>query len=504
MYNTTISWDFANRHRDADGNITLLSGKVFFDYLSSEFKRQPIEDKALTLARLVYFGFDLPAYIVNYQKLHSDYILSSLADTLLCYIQTLRWGEAIHITTEAMQDNMSANELATLLQEELRARYTIWEGIGEDKLIFSRWRDDMLEDMIILSGRNREKIIKILTSADFSREYKDDIRVPKEKLNFKNNKIMTEEEVKAQNPWVEVAEKNQECMKLTINELLETRGITEKDGVKFLRHKFSKDKTVTYYNAKLGEEAKLEDFVTIEDFYRNCHEDFMMYQNTQLTSNFKGVNYIVSFIAESGKRARFIGVYKLDGEPIQLADTPSGKSRSFYNFIATDILQDLKERIIIDWGESTITWHQKLSNKKEILMIGDPLGDLPFPGYMDFTLSRQELERVFEFKYKEWKNALTAVNCIYLITDNNSGKHYVGSTYNTDGIWGRWKCYAETIHGNNKDLIKLINSQDDKYKNKFQYTILQILPLNITPKEAIDREEVYKKKLGSKAHGLNN
>lgn len=288
-------------------------------------------------------------------------------------------------------------------------------------------------------------------------------------------------------------------MKLTINELLETRGITEKDGVKFLRHQFDNEKKVDFYNPETGQDEKLESFVTIEDFYRNRYEDFVKYQNTQYTCNFKGVNYIVSFIAESGTRARFIGVYKLEGEPIAIADAPNGKPKSYYNFIETDYLQDQKSRIIIDWGHPR-GWHEWMNNDKgkEIKMIGDPLGDLPFPGYMDFTLKRSDLERVFEFEYKEWKNALTAVNCIYLITDNSSGQRYVGSTYNTDGIWGRWKCYFDTIHGNAKLLKKLIKEKGEKHKDNLQYTILQILPLNITAKEAVDRENIYKEKLGTR------
>ncbi|MFR9543379.1 MAG: GIY-YIG nuclease family protein [Rikenellaceae bacterium] len=292
-------------------------------------------------------------------------------------------------------------------------------------------------------------------------------------------------------------------MKLTINELLETRGITEKDGVKFIRHQFSNSKEgVDFYNPETGKDERLENFVTIEDFYRNRKDDFIKYQNTQLSSNFKGVNYIVSFIAESGKRARFVGVYKLDGEPITIPDTLDGKSKSYYNFVEIDILGDLKERIIIDWVHAR-GWHEWMKNKKEIVLIGDPLGDLPFPGYMDFTLSRQELERVFEFEYKEWKNALTAVNCIYLITDTNTGQYYVGSTYNTDGIWGRWKSYNESIHGNTKELKKLIKENGESYKINLQYTILEILPLNIIDNKAIERENLYKKKLNSKDLGLN-
>lgn len=293
-------------------------------------------------------------------------------------------------------------------------------------------------------------------------------------------------------------------MKLTINELLETRGITEKNGVKFLRHQFNNDKgIVDFYNLETGQEEELEKFITIEDFYRNRKKTFREYQNTQLTANFKGVNYIVSFIAESGKRARFIGVYKLEGEPINLGETKDGKSRGYYNFVETEILSDLKERIIIDWVHSR-GWHEWMKNQKEIVMIGDPLGDLPFPGYIDFALTRQELERVFEFEYKEWKNALTVVNGIYLITDNSNGQYYVGSTYNKNGIWGRWECYVKTVHGNTKELTKLIKEKGKDYKDNLQYTILEILPLNITANEAVDRENVYKKKFGTRVHGLNS
>ncbi|MFR9543889.1 MAG: hypothetical protein SNH27_17830, partial [Rikenellaceae bacterium] len=101
---------------------------------------------------------------------------------------------------------------AILLQEELKVRYTIWEGIGEDRLIFSRWRDKMLHDMALLVKNGIEKTPNILVTADFSREYKDEVRVPKEKFNCKNNKTMTREEVIAQNPWVEVAAKIQKCI----------------------------------------------------------------------------------------------------------------------------------------------------------------------------------------------------------------------------------------------------------------------------------------------------
>lgn len=208
MYNT-IPWDFKEKFQDCEGNLTLHSDKGYFDYLSNEFGRETIEKRLLTLARLIHFGLDLPNYVKGYKERKSDYVTSTLANTALCYIQTLRWGEAIHATSQFMLDNMSETALVTLLQEELKVRYTIWESIGQDTLKFSNWRDDMLNDMALLAKQDKVKFKNILTSADFSREYQNDARAAKEKLNLKT---MTREEIITKNPWIEVANKIQECI----------------------------------------------------------------------------------------------------------------------------------------------------------------------------------------------------------------------------------------------------------------------------------------------------
>lgn len=65
---------------------------------------------------------------------------------------------------------------------------------------------------------------------------------------------------------------------------------------------------------------------------------------------------------------------------------------------------------------------------------------------------------IFKSNNKEWKAKLESCNCIYLILDKLTGKQYVGSTYNTKGIWGRWEIYANTGHGFDKDLQELINN----------------------------------------------
>ena len=71
-------------------------------------------------------------------------------------------------------------------------------------------------------------------------------------------------------------------------------------------------------------------------------------------------------------------------------------------------------------------------------------------------------------------------------------------------MWGRWKQYAETGHGGDKDLKPLL-SDDSNYAAKyFQWCILETLPLKILEDQAIDRESLYKRKFGTREFGYNN
>lgn len=282
-------------------------------------------------------------------------------------------------------------------------------------------------------------------------------------------------------------------MKLTINELLLNRGIKSSDKVKFVRHKDNrKTKTID------GKEYN----VSLYDLYRqgSTKDVFLRYQSEQSDNVFDGVNYIVSFIGEDGQKSRFIGVYKIVNN-----DKPCNcSSNFFYKMKEESGFEDLKERVIVDWGKATISWHQWMNNdnQKIIVEIGMPLNHVQFKNYYDFILDRSQFELIFKKEFSEWKKALSAINCIYLITDKNTGKQYVGSTYGKSGVWGRWSGYFKTIHNDNTELIKLTDN-DLNYKDNFQYTILQVLPINVTNKEAIDYETLYKNKLGSRAFGLN-
>lgn len=279
---------------------------------------------------------------------------------------------------------------------------------------------------------------------------------------------------------------------LTINELLYNRGLKETDRIKFVRHKDSRKKKI------IGD--KIFNNTSLYDLYKDptTRNYFMRYQSEQKSPVFHDVDYIVTFIGEEGRLSRFIGVFKiLSYETMKLDHI-----NYIYKMEKVDGFENLEERIIIDWGKSTINWHQWSYNEKEIVELGTPLNYPQFTNYDDLILDRNQLETIFREEFQEWKKALKAVNCIYLITDRKSGKQYIGSTYGRDGIWGRWKGYADTIHNGNKKILEIIN-ESPNYKYNFLYTILKVLPIDITDQEAIKYENLYKLKLGSKVYGLN-
>lgn len=278
---------------------------------------------------------------------------------------------------------------------------------------------------------------------------------------------------------------------IKIGELLKLRGLDTNKRIKLVRHKDARQKQLIN-----GKEVEGNPY----DWYRNDKDIFIAYQSEQHRDVFKNVDYIVSFIGENGTIARFIGIYQIEGP-----DNERKSDKYCYKMTEVEGFDELKERIIIEWGASAISWHQWLNDKndKEIIEI-TPGFDHIFPGYEKITLTLAQLKNIIlEKEYPEWKKMLSAVNCIYIITDRKTGKNYIGSTYGKEGIWGRWKEYAKTGgHGNNVTLQRLYD-QDNNYPNNFSWSILETLSISISSYEAINIENCYKKKLGTLAFGLN-
>jgi hypothetical protein len=272
---------------------------------------------------------------------------------------------------------------------------------------------------------------------------------------------------------------------ITIQELLFNRGLDKSSKVKLVRHK---DSRIDLYNA-----------------YRTNRELFLKYQQQQSKEVFKGVDYVVSFIGEESVQSRFVGVYKVLGcrnfpkKPSVIGATHCLE----YDLEEMMDFADLKERVIVKWS-NPISWHQWIKNEMEVIEIHPGLHYKHFTDYSDFILNFNELKEIITNGYSDWKRMLPGAKGIYLISDTKTGKLYVGSAYGEDGIWGRWNSYVSTNgHGGNKQLKELIAKKED-YAKYFQFSVLMILPKTITADQAIEKERLFKNKLGTNSFGLNS
>lgn len=279
---------------------------------------------------------------------------------------------------------------------------------------------------------------------------------------------------------------------ITIKELLELRS-KELIGkrIKLVRHKDNRP-------SKTIKEEVVEGDPYI--WYRNDKNKFLEYQAEQHKDVFKNVDYIVSFIGENSKTARFIGVYKVHGKSEKYGDK--------FHYLITEVegFDELKERVKIDWGKSTLSWHQWLNseNDKDIIEI-IPGYDYLFPGYDNVSLTLSQLKNIIiDKEYSSWKQMLSSINAIYVISDRKTGKLYVGSSYGKEGLWRRWKIYAETNgHGNNVELENLLKQNFNYARDYFVWSIIKVLPIDILQNTAVEKEQRIKEILGKEACSLN-
>ena len=83
-----------------------------------------------------------------------------------------------------------------------------------------------------------------------------------------------------------------------------------------------------------------------------------------------------------------------------------------------------------------------------------------FPGYDKVRLSYGQLETVLNRGKRDWIAALENQKAVYLITDKESGKMYVGSATSDYGmLLQRWRSYIATGHGGNKELVELVQKK---------------------------------------------
>lgn len=195
-----------------------------------------------------------------------------------------------------------------------------------------------------------------------------------------------------------------------------------------------------------------------------------------------------------------IGFVRIEGDKWLLFDISritkdlNKKNAVGYEF---EILKEYEKyfgRIIIQFknkSQQMVRKAKSVINDCYILQIlEDTFDNDVFPGYENVNLSWHDLQRVLNKNI--WKTALENQKGVYLITDKNTGKKYVGSAYGKNMLHGRWSQYVQNGHGGNVELKSL---EFDYIKNNFHYSILDIYKSTIDDKIILKREFWWKNTL---------
>jgi hypothetical protein len=170
---------------------------------------------------------------------------------------------------------------------------------------------------------------------------------------------------------------------------------------------------------------------------------------------------------------------------------------------------DFYGRVIISYHKSMMSQFPNADTVIDKFIVKEILPSLftgfDFPGYENVSLTYNELETIINGNYPSYKNALEHQQAVYVLTDTNTGKLYVGSaTSKSQQLLARWKGYITTFHNGNKDLKELFEKEGpDYFKKYFKFSIIENFNSNVDYNYIINRESYWKNVLDTRNHGYN-
>jgi len=126
-----------------------------------------------------------------------------------------------------------------------------------------------------------------------------------------------------------------------------------------------------------------------------------------------------------------------------------------------------------------------------------------FSGYKSLSITKSLLDIIIKDAMPSWRAALSSVSGVYLISDVQTGKLYVGSAYGDGGFWARWSDYSISGHGGNVGLLELLGREGLAYTQNFRFSILEVCDSSASKDDVISREVHWKVVLASHKFGYN-
>jgi len=228
---------------------------------------------------------------------------------------------------------------------------------------------------------------------------------------------------------------------------------------------------------------------------------FKEWQEDQTRKNFQ-CDMVVGLIEIAKSRWLFAGVYRVVGW------STKSEKQIVYETVLLPGQKDLIGRLVVEHvrkgrasyligkADGGAFWVSEVRQKK--------LSVEEFPGFNSVCITFTKLQVIIDQQVQAWYGALSNVKGVYLISDTQAGKLYVGSATGDGGIWRRWSSYVKSGHGGNKELRALLSNRPADYCLCFQYSILEIADANASDDDILRRESHWKDVLGSRVHGYNS
>lgn len=267
------------------------------------------------------------------------------------------------------------------------------------------------------------------------------------------------------------------------------------DLLKHWEPEFSSKKSKVHLARHNGEQHPMDIFI------QGNFDDWQCWQSNR---NFQR-EFVVSLIqAGSPTRWLFAGLFKANGHEERGIPT----AHYFYDLKRVTAAEQWVGRLYLNSRykeRNSYPLGETLENDLTVTeLLAERLSIGQFPGYKNVNLTKLQLDVVVRQNIDSWRSALSSIKGIYLITDNATGKLYVGKADGEDGIWGRWCTYSATNHGHNVALKQEfgIEAPTDR-PNDLRFSLLEIADLHTMKQEIGLRENHWKEILLSRQHGYN-
>lgn len=180
-----------------------------------------------------------------------------------------------------------------------------------------------------------------------------------------------------------------------------------------------------------------------------------------------------------------------------------------YDYEAASQYKNLFGRVVVRYHKKMRSLCPKAETVLDDLEVKEILPDIyngfDFPGYDKVSLTYSELETIVKGNYPSYQNALKNQKAVYVLTDTNTGKLYVGSATSNSGLLlDRWSGYITTFDNGNKGLKDLLKEEgSDYFKRYFRYSIIENFNQKMDDRYILERESYWKNVLDSRKHGYN-